>query len=105
MPDAVQPSQAALPWGARDFNEQVGRNRRRLALNAAVLLAVVAGVGAVTLQAEAAPKPQYFIDESKLPFDALAGVPTDRYWGVHSGAGYRIEVPQNWNGRLVLWAH
>jgi pimeloyl-ACP methyl ester carboxylesterase len=26
-------------------------------------------------------------------------------WGVQGGAGYRIEVPDNWNGSLVLWAH
>jgi pimeloyl-ACP methyl ester carboxylesterase len=49
--------------------------------------------------------PAYFVDESKLPFDALAGTSTTRYWGVHDGAGYRIEVPENWNGELVLYAH
>ena len=49
--------------------------------------------------------PAYFVDESKLPFDALAGTSTTRYWGVHNGAGYRIEVPENWNGELVLYAH
>jgi len=81
-------------------------NRRRLALGAAVLLVVSTGAGAMTFRAaDAAPGPQYFIDEAKLPFDALPGLPTDRYWGVQSGAGYRIEVPQDWNGRLVLWAH
>lgn len=47
----------------------------------------------------------YYVDESKLPFDALNGYETDRYWGVHKGAGYRIEVPKNWNGELVLYAH
>jgi len=47
----------------------------------------------------------YYVDESKLPFDALPGIETDRYWGVHKGAGYRIEVPKNWNGELVLYAH
>ena len=49
--------------------------------------------------------PAYFVDESKLPFAALAGLPTQRVWGVHNGAGYRIEVPANWNGTLVMWAH
>ena len=49
--------------------------------------------------------PQYFVDEAKLPFDALSGQTTTRLWGVHGGAGYRIEVPQNWNGELVLYAH
>jgi pimeloyl-ACP methyl ester carboxylesterase len=49
--------------------------------------------------------PQYFVDETKLPFGEIAGIPTARYWGVHGGAGYRIEVPENWNGSLVMWAH
>ena len=26
-------------------------------------------------------------------------------WGVIEGAGYRIEIPDNWSGDLVLWAH
>ena len=30
---------------------------------------------------------------------------TSRLWGVHGGAGYRIEVPENWNGELVVYAH
>jgi pimeloyl-ACP methyl ester carboxylesterase len=54
--------------------------------------------------AHAGPPPHYFVDESTLPFDALVGLPSDRHWGVHGGAGYRIEVPHNWNGDLVLWA-
>ena len=51
------------------------------------------------------PPPEYYIDESRLPFDALPDTDTNRYWGVHSGAGYRIEVPDNWNGELVLYCH
>lgn len=51
------------------------------------------------------PKPQYFVDESKLPFDSLLGLESDCYWGIHNKAGYRIEVPVNWNGNLVVWAH
>ncbi|WP_191559552.1 alpha/beta hydrolase [Metabacillus idriensis] len=47
----------------------------------------------------------YFVDESKLPFTSIAGYETKRYWGVHNGAGYRIEVPENWNGELLLYAH
>jgi acetyl esterase/lipase len=30
---------------------------------------------------------------------------TDRWTGTHNGAGYRMEVPRNWNGRLVMYAH
>ncbi|HUF80072.1 MAG TPA: alpha/beta hydrolase, partial [Burkholderiales bacterium] len=63
-------------------------------------LAVLGGVPAL-----AGPPPAYFVDESKLPFDALPGTNTTRLWGIHNGAGYRIEVPENWNGELVLYAH
>jgi len=52
------------------------------------------------------PPPAYFVDESKLPFNALEGTSTTRLWGLHNdGAGFRIEVPDNWNGKLVLYAH
>jgi poly(3-hydroxybutyrate) depolymerase len=68
-----------------------------LAAAAVTLLATHAGVVA------AAPPPAYFVDESKLPFDPLPGARA--LWGVHTNAGYRVEVPGNWNGKLVLWAH
>jgi hypothetical protein len=68
------------------------------------LIALVAA-SLVSLGAAAAPPPQYFVDEAKLPFSALAGLPAQQYWGVHNAAGYRIEVPSNWNGKLVMWAH
>ena len=40
-------------------------------------------------------------------FRPLAGssVETDRWAGVLNGAAYRIEVPKNWNGKLVMYAH
>src|SRR6476660_6591578 len=63
----------------------------------------VSGPGAAVVKAE--KPPQYFVDKTKLPFDALSGTTTTRLWGVHGGAGYRVEVPQNWNGELVLYAH
>ena len=49
----------------------------------------------------------FTVAEAELPFAALAdpAVATDRWWGVESGAGYRIEVPANWNGELVMYAH
>jgi pimeloyl-ACP methyl ester carboxylesterase len=47
--------------------------------------------------------PAWFVNESKLPFTALPGATA--YWGVHTGAGFRAEVPANWNGSLVVWAH
>ncbi len=30
---------------------------------------------------------------------------TSRWTGVLGGAGYRVEVPANWNGKLVMYAH
>lgn len=51
----------------------------------------------------AGPSPEWFIDEEALAFDAMAGATA--MWGVHTGAGYRVEVPDNWNGSLVMWAH
>src|SRR5262245_61425233 len=70
---------------------------------ATVFVLVVAILGAPRVKAE--KPPEYFVDETKLPFDALSGTTTERLWGVQGGAGYRIEVPENWNGELVLYAH
>ena len=36
-------------------------------------------------------------------FEAING--SEIYCGEIRGAGYRIEVPANWNGDLVMWAH
>lgn len=36
---------------------------------------------------------------------AGAGVQTDRWAGLLDGSLYRIEVPHNWNGKLVMYAH
>lgn len=52
----------------------------------------------------------YFVDPATLPFDALPLTLTERWWGLdeNPGAapdGWRIEVPLNWNGGLLLWAH
>ena len=66
------------------------------------LAAVALACAAFT--AQAAP-PAYYVDRAKLPFTAIPGLDSQRLWGVHNGAGYRIEVPRNWNGKLVLWAH
>ena len=48
---------------------------------------------------------RFFVDPATLEFNAPAGFSTTRYWGVANGAGWRIEVPSNWNGDLVLYAH
>ena len=53
----------------------------------------------------AGPPPPYFIDESMLPFASLPGTSTETAWGVQKGAAFQIEVPDVWNGDLVLVAH
>lgn len=77
------------------------RVRRILVL---ALCAALMTMGATAVSG--APGPKYFVDESTLPFDPLPGhSDSDRMWGVRNGAGYRIEVPVDWNGELVMWAH
>lgn len=74
----------------------------------AILSLPLALASLVSLSAGSAfaePPPPYFVDASKLPFSALAGTTTSRFFGIHGGAGYRVEVPANWNGSLVLYAH
>jgi pimeloyl-ACP methyl ester carboxylesterase len=68
------------------------------------LVMTVSALALAAQMAVAAP-PEYYVDEAKLPFPELPGLPTEREWGVLGGAGYRIEKPLNWNGKLVLWAH
>ena len=78
---------------------------KRVLAALAALLMVAATIVAAPPDAASAPPPDYYVDESTLPFDALEGYETERLWGVHKGAGYRIEVPADWNGDLVVWAH
>ena len=47
----------------------------------------------------------FFVDETKLPFAEIPGLPSTRYFGIDNGAGFRIEVPSNWNGDLVVYTH
>ena len=39
------------------------------------------------------------------PSDVVAMGTTSRWAGVLNGAAYRVEVPANWNGKLVMYAH
>jgi len=44
--------------------------------------------------------------QSGNTFAAMAGVAeTDRWAGVLNNAAYQVEVPKNWNGMLVMYAH
>ena len=81
-------------------------NRRVLAITVAMVISGVILFGsqpslAVT-QVDTTP---FSVNEAMLPFDALPGTSTSRDWGIANGAGWRIEVPDNWNGDLVLYAH
>ena len=52
------------------------------------------------------PSIEYVLDETTLPFDPVPGFEnSDRRWGELRDAGYRIEIPADWNGELVMWAH
>lgn len=49
----------------------------------------------------------FVVQTEQLPFDALNATHANssRWHGVLGGAGYRVEVPENWNGMLVMYAH
>jgi len=76
------------------------------AMTLTVLASSVTNASRASLSAEQDTR-EFFIDEAQLPFDVFPDprIQTERLWGVHKGAAYRIEVPENWNGELVMWAH
>ena len=48
----------------------------------------------------------FSVVQTATTFAALAGsAETDRWAGVLNNASYQIEVPKNWNGMLVMYAH
>ncbi len=55
--------------------------------------------------AVAGPSATTFAALAAAPGDAVDNASTSRWAGVLEGAAYRIEVPANWNGRLVMYAH
>ncbi|MDH3306917.1 MAG: phthalyl amidase [Acidimicrobiia bacterium] len=62
-----------------------------------VVLGMMPAVGA-------APKPKYVVNQATLDgFTALPGA--TGLTGILNGAGYLVEVPDDWNGDLVMWAH
>ncbi|MEV1145954.1 hypothetical protein [Micromonospora sp. NPDC049799] len=85
---------------------------RRL-LGAGVALAVAVGL-AGSAPASAAgdrhsdgtqPLPGYTISNPPLAPLVVGGASTTVRQGVHRHAAYIVEVPANWNGDLVMWAH
>lgn len=46
-----------------------------------------------------------FAAQAAAPGDVVVMSTTSRWQGVLGGALYRVEVPANWNGKLVMYAH
>ena len=51
------------------------------------------------------PTATTFAAMAAAPGDVVDMSTTSRWAGVLNGAGYLIEVPANWNGKLVMYAH
>ncbi|WP_229072878.1 prolyl oligopeptidase family serine peptidase [Actinoplanes sp. DH11] len=94
----------------------IRRGRVAAALAFFLLLAVPGSAPAAAAEPAPAPvctapvpgAPGYVVadpdcDLDGTPFEALPGART--WTGIRDGAAYRIEVPQRWNGRLVVYAH
>jgi pimeloyl-ACP methyl ester carboxylesterase len=90
--------------------------KRFVAVAGVVLLGLPAALGTGPAGAAIAvardhrpPQPpaiEYVVDETTLPFSPVAGFEdSKREWGVLGNAGWRIEIPAQWNGELVMWAH
>lgn len=62
-------------------------------------------LAAIILPAAADDRFSFHVVEDALAFGAQSDSNALRYWGVHKEAGYRMEVPEHWNGVLVLYAH
>jgi hypothetical protein len=83
----------------------------RMVLSSLLGFVLIGGLlGAVPAQASGGapddqPLPGYTINNPPLTPAAVGGQPAKVLQGVHSHAGYLIEVPPAWNGRLAMWAH
>ena len=58
-----------------------------------------------TFSAGAAASATTFAAMPAAPGDTVDMATTSRYAGMLDGAAYQIEVPANWNGKLVMYAH
>ena len=85
------------------------RHLFRLISLAAGLVMVVGVAGAAPAIAGGVPDdqplPGYTINNPPVTPILVDGVATTVLQGVHRHAAYNIEVPPQWNGDLVMWAH
>ena len=98
-----------------------GRLTHRIA-QTSLALAVVSLIAACGGSDDPAPIPEetraqdsrtFTADATATTFNAMATATgdvtdmssTSRWAGVLGGAGYKVEVPPNWNGKLVMYAH
>ena len=72
-----------------------------IALVAAASLSPTAEVGRPGINPVACPTQTW--ENGDIPFDALPGAKA--YFGLYDGGIYRIEIPDTWNGELMLSAH
>ncbi len=93
-----------------------GRARTGIALAAISLLAACGGSdgpAAVPEETRLQDSRTFTADATATTFTAMAAAAgdgidmstTSRWAGVLGGAGYHVEVPKNWNGKLVMYAH
>jgi len=68
-----------------------------------VLVIVLVGLFMLTTAVMADTKPEYILVAPCDGFEPLPGASI--FCGELNGAGYRVEVPDNWNGDLFVWAH
>jgi pimeloyl-ACP methyl ester carboxylesterase len=75
----------------------------------ATLLALFAATATVTTHelgkagVTPVPCPDQRWEEADATFTALPGAKV--FFGHYDGGAYHVEIPDNWNGELVLWAH
>jgi len=78
-----------------------------LAMVAAFVVGIMPGGAVTTASADAPFQPvpcrAQVWNRGDVPFAALAGAKA--YYGEYAGGIYHIEIPDDWNGELVLYAH
>ena len=88
---------------------------RIAALTSSIGLVACGGGNTTPVAEETRPQDSrtFTADATATTFAAMAAAPgdvtemssTSRWAGVLNGAGYRVEVPANWNGKLVMYTH